>query len=435
MAHVETKKITKNDQAWEELFAEHNILREVNEKGYYVITAKDIGKYRESRLMTKFDHKANLPKLFKDNRLTILPITRGSYIIGRFENYQKLEYRINNIKYKNFPFSIETLDYNNIYSESAAISCASLAGMIEELINEEIYLTVFGRMNTDRFSFKINTDSGNLFKIDVDRAQMEIDAGFESENYFLILEAKNITADDFLIRQLYYPYRYWQNKVQKKVVPVFMTYSNDIFSFFVYEFKEIDHYNSLELIEQRHYSIELEKITFADLYEFYRKIKIVPEPNIPFPQADNFYRVLDFLRLLYNSDHTKDELALNYEFDIHTERQYDYYINAARYLGLVDKYRDKESDEDLFRLTEKGRNIMSQSRKMRYLMVAESIMEHEVFYRAMGVYFTKKKLPVKKEVIDIMKDSRLIYDYNDSTIERRAQTVLKWLEWIVSLVE
>ena len=45
MAHVETKKITKNDQAWEELFAEHNILREVNEKGYYVITAKDIGKY------------------------------------------------------------------------------------------------------------------------------------------------------------------------------------------------------------------------------------------------------------------------------------------------------------------------------------------------------------------------------------------------------
>src|SRR5690606_21121063 len=122
-----------------------------------------------------------------------------------------------------------------------------------------------------------------------------------------------------------------------------------------------DHYNSLELIEQRHYSIELEKITFADLYEFYRKIKIVPEPNIPFPQADNFYRVLDFLRLLYNSDHTKDELALNYEFDIHTERQYDYYINAARYLGLVDKYRDKESDEDLFRLTEKGRNIMSQS--------------------------------------------------------------------------
>ena len=138
MAHVETKKITKNDQAWEELFAEHNILREVNEKGYYVITAKDIGKYRESRLMTKFDHKANLPKLFKDNRLTILPITRGSYIIGRFENYQKLEYRINNIKYKNFPFSIETLDYNNIYSESAAISCASLAGMIEELMKKFI---------------------------------------------------------------------------------------------------------------------------------------------------------------------------------------------------------------------------------------------------------------------------------------------------------
>ena len=58
--------------------------------------------------MTKFDHKANLPKLFKDNRLTILPITR-EYIIGRFENYQKLEYRINNIKYKNFPSPLKPL--------------------------------------------------------------------------------------------------------------------------------------------------------------------------------------------------------------------------------------------------------------------------------------------------------------------------------------
>ena len=427
--------LTKNDKAWEKLFAEHNILGEVNKKGYYTITAKDIGKYRESRLMTKFDHRVNLPKLFKDNRLTILPVTRGSYIIGRFENYQKLEYSIkNNIKYKNFPFSIETLDYNNIYSESAAISCASLAGMIEDLINEDIYLTVFGRMNTDRFSFKINTDSGNLFKIDVDRAQMEIDAGFESKNYFLILEAKNITADDFLIRQLYYPYRYWQNKVQKKVIPVFMTYSNDIFSFFVFEFREIDHYNSLELIEQRHYSIEPEKITIENLYEIYRNIKIVAEPQIPFPQADSFYRVLDFLRLLYNEDLTKEELALNYEFDIH-KRQFDYYINAARYLGLVEKYTAEESNEVIYKLTEKGRNVMSQSRRMRNLMLAECILEHDVFNKAIGIFFNKKRLPEKEEIIKIMKNSYVYNVRSEETINRRAQTVLKWIEWIVSLVE
>lgn len=427
--------LTKNDLAWQKLFEEHDILREVDKKDYYIITANDIGKYRESRLMTKFDHKANLPKLFKDNSLTILPISRGSYIIGRFENYQKLEYRTeNNVRYKNFPFSIETLDYNNIYSESAAISCATLAGMVEDLINEELYMTVFGRMTTDLFAFKINTDIGNLFEVEVDRAQMEIDAGFESENYFLILEAKNIRAEDFLIRQLYYPYRYWQNKVQKKVIPVFMTYSNDIFSFFIYEFREKDHYNSLELIEQRHYSIEPEKITYDDLYELYRRIKTIAEPKVPFPQADSFYRVLDFLHLLYNEDLTKEELALNYEFDIH-KRQFDYYINAARYLGLVYKYNAEISNEVTYSLTEKGRNIMSQPREKRNLMLAESIMEHEVFNKAMNIYFRKKRIPGKEEIIHIMNNSYLYRVNSDETIIRRAQTVLKWIEWIVSLVE
>ena len=53
----------------------------------------------------------------------------------------------------------------------------------------------------------------------------------------------------------------------------------------------------------------------------------------------------------------------------------------------------------------------------------------------MNIYFRKKRIPGKEEIIHIMNNSYLYRVNSDETIKRRAQTVLKWIEWIVSLVE
>jgi hypothetical protein len=37
--------------------------------------------------MAKFDHTINLSKTFINNQLTILPITRGDYVIAHFDAY------------------------------------------------------------------------------------------------------------------------------------------------------------------------------------------------------------------------------------------------------------------------------------------------------------------------------------------------------------
>ena len=58
------------------------------------------------------------------------------------------------------------------------------------------------------------------------------------------------TVDDFLVRQLYYPYRLWKNKTQKQVIPIFLFYSNDIFSFYIYRFTDDKYYNSIEFVKQ-----------------------------------------------------------------------------------------------------------------------------------------------------------------------------------------
>ena len=76
-------RCTTNKEAWQLLFDKYNILEEINQNGYFKITAKQINEYREARLMTKFDNSANLPELFKDNNLAILPITSNSYMIAR----------------------------------------------------------------------------------------------------------------------------------------------------------------------------------------------------------------------------------------------------------------------------------------------------------------------------------------------------------------
>ncbi|OHD12000.1 MAG: translation elongation factor [Spirochaetes bacterium GWD1_27_9] len=425
---------TKNDISWENLFKKHKILENINKNGFYEIESSLINTEREARLMAKFDHYINLPKIFKDNKLSILPISRNKYIIGNYNLYQKIEY---NPKIENIPIDlpnfIETIDYSNLYSESSALHYAFISGMIENIIEEPAYFTVSGRMSTSNFTFNTNDINNNIYEINVNNSQCEIDAGFESKNCFLLIEAKNYKIDDFLIRQLYYPYRLWKNKISKKIIPALMTFSNDVFSFFIYDFENILNYNSLVLKKQLNFIIAPEIIQLSDILLILEQTKIIKEPEVPFPQADKFERIIDLLGLLVEKDLTKDEISENYQFDI---RQADYYTNAGIYLNLIDKYTSNESKEILYSLSNKGRQIMRQKHKNKYLSLVKCILEHEIFNKVLTKYIKNGNLPIKKEVIEIMKNSYIFNVGKDSTtIERRSSSVIGWVDWILKLTE
>jgi hypothetical protein len=385
---------------------------------------------RESRLMAKFDHFVNLPQIFKENQLSILPTSRSQYAIGHFETHCKVEYgdRIA-LEIVDFPPMIESIDYTNLYSESAVLNCAFNTGIIDRLAGETMLYTLSGRMSTEQFQFSINNIRNNgVYQIDVDRSQCEIDAGFEGSDRFFLLEAKMGKIDDFLIRQLYYPYRLWSQKLNKTVIPVLMTYSNDIFSFFLYRFKNPLNYNSIELIDQKNYIINCEEISRTDLEDLWKNIEVKPERDrIPFPQADKFERVVDLLSLLVNTALTKEEITGNYQFD---ERQTSYYTDAARYLGLVCKEQRQPRSSILYALTPEGRSILQTKHKYKVLALIRQILEHEVFYRVFAIALEKGEIPEKREIIRIMNSSNLAIQKN--TIERRATTVRAWIDWIRS---
>lgn len=425
------KKISKNEENWQEIFKDYSILENIKKYGLFEITSKDIIKYREPRLMTKFDQFVNLPSIFKENNLSILPITRGTYLIGNFHAYEKLP---NNkdikIKKINLPNEIKSIQTDNIYSESIALNCAFITGMINEIAQEELLPTISGRMSTLNFKYYIESINKNIkFSVLVKNSQCEIDGGFEGKKKFVLIEAKNYSPDDFIIRQLYYPFRLWKSKLDKYIMPIFMTFSNDLFTFYKYEFKNLLHYNSICLVDAFCFKLSTEDIQIKDITELLKNLIIVPEPKVPFPQADSFERVVDLLSLLMEKNLSVEEITDNYSF---TSRQTDYYSNAGRYLGFITKKH--ENNNVFYCLTKKGIETMSKPFKQKYLSIINSILEHEVFYKAFKIRLNKKSILETKEIVRIMKECSIYKVESNETFERRAQTIKSWIEWILNLV-
>lgn len=421
---------TKNDVAWEKIFLKYNVLNQIKDDGFFEIKSKQINDFRESRLMTKFDHLINRPTIFKNNKLSILPNSRSSYVIGNFQTHEPISY----LDQK--PKSVESLDYEsiehtNLYSENSSLLYAFNSGIISDLVGEDVAFTLAGRMSSKKFDFEINnSSSGELFPIDVQNSQIEIDAGFESDSSLILVEAKNTQVDDFLVRQIYYPYRLWENRVDKNIVNVFMTYSNDIFSFFLYEFKNKREYNSLELIKQVDYIIAPENIELNNVEEIFEKVTICQEPDVPFPQADKFERVVDLLGLLYEYELTRDVITANYEFD---SRQTNYYTDAGRYLGLIDKYKDGITGEITYFLTDVGRSILKEKYNRKYLLLVEKILEHDIFNKIFEISLDKGEIPDISKIVETMYDLNMGDRYVHSVLERRARTIKGWINWIFKL--
>ena len=331
------------------------------------------------------------------------------------------------------PPDCESLDHTNLYSESSALSFAFNSGIIDDIMGGEGALyTVNGRMSSGIFDFSIkNTRSHNSYTLSVHNSQLEIDAGYENRNSLCIVEAKNIAPEDFLIRQLFYPCKLWQTKVSKPILCVFLVYSNDIFTAFKYKFTNINDYNSIQLLESKRYAIASEPITLDDIAEALETTHISQEPEIPFPQANSFERVIDFLSILAEHDLSRDETTAIYEFN---ERQTNYYSDACRYLGLVEKYREDDGSV-MYRLTTVAKNLMCLNHKEKNLRLVQAILSRQVFNQSLKIAIENARLPSNDEIVSVFRNASLARPINETTIRRRTSTVRSWVDWILSQCE
>ena len=142
-----------------------------------------------------------------------------------------------------------------------------------------------------------------------------------------------------------------------------------------------------------------------------------------FPQADNIEKIFKIINVL-NPEDLQNEKAMTVVLGDVTGRQVRYYIHAAQYLGLLGK--DK-------RLTLYGEQVRRGNLFEQRIMIAQRIMTFPVFSE---LYFTELILGVKlekSEVVQLMR--KHIQLSSDVMYRRRAQTVMRWIEWLHAIDE
>ena len=426
------ENLSAND-AWKAIIEKYHILEHIEKDGCFPIKASQIKEFREPRLMAKWDSTDALPEVLRENKINILPDSRSSYVLGDFLLYQEippLDEPVTRMEHVELP-DYESIDINNISSEANAINVLIISGILNDFLGTGENVSTFnGRMGTGCFTFEVDTHRGIKQKICVNNAQCEIDGGFENEASVVIMEAKNVVHEDFHIRQLYYPYRLWKDKVKKPIRLIFSVYSNRIYRLFEYRFKIPEDYSSIELVKSKNYSLQDTKITKEDLWEVRnhtttRTDDDMNDTDIPFIQANSMDRIISLLENLYENPMTGLQIAELMDFE---PRQSDYYFNAGRYLGLFEKHADDK--QRIVSLTPLGEKVFRLNYKKRQLKLVELILEHEIFGAFFDSMMLTGQLPDKNKIADEM---RRLHVCNESQIVRRAGSVSGWLKWMNNL--
>jgi hypothetical protein len=252
-----TEKVNKIcDEIWSHIFKEINYDGEKER----IITADEIknagktwnGKKHqfEPRLLCKQDTSEDRPSIFKDKKLNILSIKNGEYIITKENIYVDLEYppNIEEIIIEKNSDSV-LLSFGD--SETSMIDNLRYSGIFEG----DLYLKQkikYGSLLSGRHRCSFETLLGKS-KISISGSQFETDGCYESNNKVLLIECKSKIMKNFNVRQLYYPYRYIFDKMEKNnkkktIIPIFICSDKKMIHIWKYEFENPLEMMSIKLV-------------------------------------------------------------------------------------------------------------------------------------------------------------------------------------------
>ncbi len=429
--------MTQNDEAWGKIFERLPLLPEIEQHGFVYVSADDIktaSDMREPRLLAKQDTKNSRPEVFRQNRLSILPIENGKYIIFRDESartYYPLEGILAEVPLEEYQPArdygeYQSLDIRNLSSESQAIDFANLISLLKTFTSEtELNLTIRGRQRSEKFPVVI---PGSHHTAEVDGVQIEVDAGFESQEKIYIFEAKLGRVEDFNIRQLYYPFMDWSCKSSKEIVPLFFIYTNGLF--YILEFAFGEEYGELWLVKSKCFTVNEPAKVLVDLKQLLAESRIEPEPDVPYPQANDLDKVIDIITNFHSPGlMNKPAIAEFFDFD---ERQGDYYANAGYYLGLLKRVPYSHD----FELTREGEFIArSENRSRRNLFLLRQMLKRSSFNEIIRLFNAGGQDLALLSVDVLVPIIQRNAGYNETTARRRASTVISWLRWVIGAME
>jgi hypothetical protein len=406
------------ENGWKKIFEEYSVAKKLASGGICYLTADQIKKTsgREPRLMAKFDTRESRPSTLKNT--SIFAVSNGKYALLSSDCYhdveppQKTETHLSSKLY-----SIKTLPWDTGFtSESQVIDASVVLSLLQKVVGEsDIALTIRGRLRSPDFKFDVFTFQG-MKRLAVSGVQIEVDGGYEGDQVYLV-EAKMGARDNFSSRQLYYPYRMWKERgIKKEIVPIFLTYSNKTFSFRIYEYKDDLKYDSIALKKSLDFIVGKTK-ELPPIGSLITGEQLKPPTNIPFPQADDFRKVIDLVDAVTSNVTTQSDIAELFDYE---PRQADYYGNAAAFLGLV-----KRTDGG-FAANEQSIEFTKKDPRERLAFMISHLSKLPVFRDALRCSFSGK--PLSRE--EISEKIQAYSGLNANTSGRRAVTVESWVSWL-----
>ena len=219
-----------NNEIWEAIVKKTGLSKHNFSTGPFYVTHTEIKKItstinapnnrKEIRILGYQATREQRPQYFIDNNLFLLPASNKGWVVIKGEGYIDIpEINTAPVEVKSkLDFEIESFSVG--ISEMQYLDFAFVHGITQQFLEDEsIELTVRGRKRTPgEFIFNVNN-----FKITQGSVQTEVDGGYEGQQNIYLVEAKNAKQKEVIIRQLYFPYRYWSSEItNKKVHPVFL---------------------------------------------------------------------------------------------------------------------------------------------------------------------------------------------------------------------
>lgn len=409
----------KMDRVWEQVI--NGLSLDLTKDVSQPIPATAFRKYAdfEARNACKIDSSQDLPAPLRTRNMFPLPIENGSYVLVKGQGFHEFEPIDSPTRTFDSKLDYELTTATGL-GESMFMHYAYNTGLLSDFVGiDALWKTNEGRFYAGEFSFMV----GQVGPIVQKSTQVQVDGLFEGKDSIIIIEAKTKEHSDFIVRQLYYPYRHWTALSNKDVKSIFMSVDLDsrAYSLWQYHFDRPNDYGSIELERSARFVIKEHPRDGRELN------RISADPDLmDIPQADDVEKVCLMPLLVAKGFTTSEKLAKQVGF---TPRQALYYTEAAEQLGLVE--RSRVEGKMRFSLTEMGVKVVTSRPDRRHELVAEQLMRlpimREVF-NALEGRGAEGYLSRDDVARIIQKNSHL----NMTTSYRRAGTVCAWFSWMSS---
>lgn len=232
-------------------------------------------------------------------------------------------------------------------------------------------------------------------------------------------------------------------KFPKEIYSAYFTYTDDVFSFHVYQFTDIDDFNSLKKIREYEFVFEEESqpVTRETLKVLLAQQQVSVEPRrldgelVPFIQANDPEKIFEIPVVLSGKPlmseqgdvfeiGTKEFFAEAFKFDV---RQSDYYANASEYFSLAQKVDGR------FKVSQLGRVFIDADYNTKIGLFAKELVQRPIFRAMIEIWVATGHLPDNKTVGELIKLHRP--DIGGSTVPRRASSVNAVMNWFVMRIQ